>query len=190
MVIYNTPSQVIRFLPLRSTSLLGFWGDITAVRPLRSVLTLIGWSSGSLSFVELAKALHKGGTADFGEGNTVGYAAKDKSGHLAPWAFDRRALGEEDICIQIAYSGICHSDVHQIRNEWGNTQFPCNPGCALLAHSCIAAQPFLHNLPSSPQAATWQMRKATCASRHECCRPHSARPEATPTVCRTLLQRG
>ena len=131
------------------------------VHSLCSVLALSGRNAGSLSFEELAKALHKGGTATFGKGNTVGYAAKDKSGHLAPWAFDRRAVGEEDICIQIAYSGICHSDVHQIRNEWGNTQFPCNPGCALLAHSCIAAQPFLHNLPSSPQAATRHMRFQT-----------------------------
>ena len=89
----------------------------------------------------MAKALHKGGTADFGKGNTVGYAAKEKSGHLAPWAFDRRNVGEEDICIQIAYSGICHSDVHQIRNEWGNTQFPCNPGCAHQAHPCVTSQP-------------------------------------------------
>ena len=152
------------------------------VRSLRSALTLSGRDAGSLSFEELAEALHKGGTADFGKGNTVGYAAKDKSGHLAPWAFDRRDLGEEDICIQIAYSGICHSDVHQIRNEWGNTQFPCNPGCALLAHSCIAARPLPHTLPSSPQAAISMMRKATCASRHEVCRPHAARPEASDSV--------
>ena len=109
------------------------------------MLTLTGRDAGSLSFEELVKALHKGGTADFGKGNTVGYAAKDKSGHLAPWAFDRRDVGEEDICIQIAYSGICHSDVHQIRNEWGNTQFPCNPGCALQAHPHIATQPS-HNI--------------------------------------------
>lgn len=114
------------------------------VHSLWSVLTLIARNAGNLSFEELAKALHRGSTADFGKGNTVGYAAKDKSGHLTPWAFDRRTVGEEDICIQIAYSGICHSDVHQIRNEWNNTQFPCNPGCALQAHPFANTQLFHH----------------------------------------------
>ncbi|CAL5224213.1 g6859 [Coccomyxa viridis] len=85
-------------------------------------------SEGDLSFEQLAKALHKGTTAEFGSGNTVGYATKDDSGHLAPWAFDRRPVGEEDISIQIAYAGICHSDLHQIKNEWGNSKFPMVPG--------------------------------------------------------------
>ena len=84
--------------------------------------------AGELSFEQMAQALHKGSTASFGSGNTVGYATKDDSGHLEPWAFDRRALGEEDISIQIAYAGICHSDLHQIKNEWGNSKFPMVPG--------------------------------------------------------------
>ena len=84
--------------------------------------------AGDLSFEQLAKALHKGTTAEFGSGNTVGYATKDDSGHLAPWAFDRRPVGEEDISIQIAYAGICHSDLHQVKNEWGNSKFPMVPG--------------------------------------------------------------
>ncbi|CAK0785409.1 hypothetical protein CVIRNUC_008618 [Coccomyxa viridis] len=85
-------------------------------------------SGGELSFEQVAKALHKGSTASFGQGNTVGYATKDDSGHLEPFAFDRRELGEEDIAIQIAYAGICHSDLHQIKNEWGNSKFPMVPG--------------------------------------------------------------
>ena len=85
---------------------------------------------GELSFEQVAKALHKGSTASFGQGNTVGYATKDDSGHLEPFAFDRRELGEEDIAIQIAYAGICHSDLHQIKNEWGNSKFPMVPGYA------------------------------------------------------------
>lgn len=84
--------------------------------------------AGELSFEQVAQALHKGSTASFGSGNTVGYATKDDSGHLEPWAFDRRPLGEEDISIQIAYAGICHSDLHQIKNEWGNSKFPMVPG--------------------------------------------------------------
>ena len=87
-------------------------------------------TAGELSFEQVAKALHKGSTASFGQGNTVGYATKDDSGHLEPFAFDRRELGEEDIAIQIAYAGICHSDLHQIKNEWGNSKFPMVPGYA------------------------------------------------------------
>ena len=91
-------------------------------------------STGGLSFGQVAKALHKGSTASFGQGNTVGYATKDDSGHLEPFAFDRRELGEEDIAIQIAYAGICHSDLHQIKNEWGNSKFPMVPGYASSAN--------------------------------------------------------
>ena len=81
-----------------------------------------------MSFEQLAKALHKGSTAEYGSGNTVGYAARDKSGHLTPISVERRPVGEEDINIQIAYAGICHSDLHQIKNEWGNSKFPMVPG--------------------------------------------------------------
>lgn len=76
----------------------------------------------------MAKALHKGSTANYGKGNTVGWATQDDKGHMEPWAFDRRPVGEEDICIQIAYAGICHSDLHQIKNEWGNSSFPMVAG--------------------------------------------------------------
>ena len=104
-------------------------------------------TAGELSFEQVAKALHKGSTASFGQGNTVGYATKDDSGHLEPFAFDRRELGEEDIAIQIAYAGICHSDLHQIKNEWGNSKFPMVPGyassaslyCVCVAHEVLRA---------------------------------------------------
>ena len=52
------------------------------------------------------------------------------AGHLAPFLFTRRPLGELDIRIQIAYCGICHTDLHQIRNDWRNSTFPMVPGCA------------------------------------------------------------
>jgi uncharacterized zinc-type alcohol dehydrogenase-like protein len=40
----------------------------------------------------------------------------------------RRAPGPHDVQIDIAYCGICHSDLHQVRAEWAGTQFPCVPG--------------------------------------------------------------
>lgn len=57
-----------------------------------------------------------------------GYAAQSATTPLAPWSFERRDLGDNDIQIDILYSGICHSDIHQARNEWGGSIFPMVPG--------------------------------------------------------------
>jgi uncharacterized zinc-type alcohol dehydrogenase-like protein len=57
-----------------------------------------------------------------------GYAATDKTGKLTPWEFERRPLGDNDILIEIKYSGICHSDIHQERDHWGPQQYPQVPG--------------------------------------------------------------
>jgi alcohol dehydrogenase (NADP+)/uncharacterized zinc-type alcohol dehydrogenase-like protein len=57
-----------------------------------------------------------------------GYAARDTSGHLSPWAFERRAIGDDDVLIDIKYCGICHSDIHQLRGEWAPQQYPQVPG--------------------------------------------------------------
>ena len=57
-----------------------------------------------------------------------GYAATDASKPLQPFTFERREPREDDVVISIKYSGICHSDIHQARNEWGNSAFPMVPG--------------------------------------------------------------
>ncbi len=57
-----------------------------------------------------------------------GYAAKAARSALEPFAFDRRDPGPKDIVISILYSGICHSDIHQARDEWGGAKFPMVPG--------------------------------------------------------------
>ncbi len=57
-----------------------------------------------------------------------GYAAFDKSGILKPWNFERRALGDNDVLIEIKFSGVCHSDIHTMRGEWGEQQYPQVPG--------------------------------------------------------------
>jgi uncharacterized zinc-type alcohol dehydrogenase-like protein len=57
-----------------------------------------------------------------------GYAATDASKPLVPFTFERREPGDDDIVIDIKYAGICHSDIHQARNEWGNSSFPMVPG--------------------------------------------------------------
>ena len=57
-----------------------------------------------------------------------GYAAHSANAPLAPFAFERRTPGANDIQIAIAFCGVCHSDLHQVRNEWGGSMFPMVPG--------------------------------------------------------------
>jgi uncharacterized zinc-type alcohol dehydrogenase-like protein len=57
-----------------------------------------------------------------------GYAAHDNSGKLSPWTFERRAIGDDDVLIDIKFSGICHSDIHQLRGDWGPQKYPQVPG--------------------------------------------------------------
>jgi len=56
------------------------------------------------------------------------YAAQAADQPLAPFVFERRAPGPNDVQIDIAYCGVCHSDLHTARNEWHNTLYPSVPG--------------------------------------------------------------
>ena len=57
-----------------------------------------------------------------------GLAAHKAGGPLEPFVFERRAIGANDVSFQITYAGICHSDIHQVREEWGPALFPMGPG--------------------------------------------------------------
>ena len=57
-----------------------------------------------------------------------GYAAQSPTSGLAPFSFERRDPGPTDIVVEIAYCGICHSDIHQVRDEWHNAIYPMVPG--------------------------------------------------------------
>lgn len=57
-----------------------------------------------------------------------GYAAYNAGSPLAPYDFERRELRPDDVLIDILYSGVCHSDLHQAQHEWGNGIFPMVPG--------------------------------------------------------------
>jgi uncharacterized zinc-type alcohol dehydrogenase-like protein len=59
---------------------------------------------------------------------TRGYAAMAAGAPLAPFTFARRDTGPNDVLIDIRYCGICHSDLHQARDEWGGSVFPMVPG--------------------------------------------------------------
>lgn len=56
------------------------------------------------------------------------YAAQTSKSPLAPFQFERRDVGPHDVQIDILYCGVCHSDLHQIRDEWGGAIFPMVPG--------------------------------------------------------------
>ncbi len=60
--------------------------------------------------------------------NSKGFAGKDEKGPLVSWNFERRPVGDNDILIDIKFSGICHSDIHTIKGHWGKQQYPQVPG--------------------------------------------------------------
>ncbi len=60
--------------------------------------------------------------------NTRSYAVMEAKKPLVPYEFDRRGVGAHDVALDIAYAGICHSDIHQAREEWGPAIFPMVPG--------------------------------------------------------------
>jgi alcohol dehydrogenase (NADP+) len=57
-----------------------------------------------------------------------GYAAQNATTPLGPFKFTRRDLRDHDVHIDIQWCGVCHSDIHFVRNEWGNAIYPCVPG--------------------------------------------------------------
>jgi len=61
-------------------------------------------------------------------GAIKGYAALQAGAALEPFSFERRPVGSKDVLIAIDYCGVCHSDIHQARDEWGGSIFPMVPG--------------------------------------------------------------
>lgn len=65
---------------------------------------------------------------------TTGYAAFNATDPLGPWAFERRSVGADDVEIEIMFCGICHSDLHSVRGEWGERSYPQIPGHEIVGH--------------------------------------------------------
>jgi uncharacterized zinc-type alcohol dehydrogenase-like protein len=70
--------------------------------------------------------------------SSKGYAAQDKTTPLAPFSFERRNPLPTDIAIEILYCGVCHSDLHMARNEWGNAIYPMVPGHEIVGKVTLA----------------------------------------------------
>lgn len=69
-----------------------------------------------------------------------GYAAMSARAELQPFSFERREVGPSDVLINITHCGICHSDIHQARDEWGGSFFPMVPGHEIVGTVVQAGQ--------------------------------------------------
>jgi uncharacterized zinc-type alcohol dehydrogenase-like protein len=69
---------------------------------------------------------------------TKAYGAQAADQPLEPMDIQRRAPGPRDVQIEIAYCGVCHSDLHTVRSEWGGTLYPCVPGHEIVGHVSAA----------------------------------------------------
>jgi uncharacterized zinc-type alcohol dehydrogenase-like protein len=65
---------------------------------------------------------------------TNAYGAQSADKPLEPMAIERRTPGPHDVQIDIAYCGVCHSDLHTVRSEWAGTRYPCVPGHEIVGH--------------------------------------------------------
>ncbi|KAK9941994.1 hypothetical protein M0R45_007684 [Rubus argutus] len=94
---------------------------------------------------------------------TVGWAARDSSGILSPYTYTLRSTGPEDVYIKVMNCGICHSDLHQIKNELGQSNYPmvCRPTQGGFAKSLVADQKFVVKIPEG--MAPEQVAPLLCA---------------------------
>jgi uncharacterized zinc-type alcohol dehydrogenase-like protein len=76
--------------------------------------------------------------------NVKAYAARERNAELDPYSIGRREPGRNDVSIKILFCGVCHSDVHQVRGDWGSahpSHFLMVPGTKSSARSSASAAP-------------------------------------------------
>ena len=61
-----------------------------------------------------------------------GYAAQSETSPLTPFEFNRRDVGDNDVAFAVTHCGVCHSDLHQVKDDWGFSQYPMVPGHEVL----------------------------------------------------------
>ncbi len=76
----------------------------------------------------------------------LGYAAKHSFSRLKPMAFERDDPKPGEVQIEVLFCGVCHSDIHQVKNEWGNTVYPCMPGHEIVGRVTKAADGGRHRV--------------------------------------------
>jgi uncharacterized zinc-type alcohol dehydrogenase-like protein len=66
--------------------------------------------------------------------NTKAYGVQNEKDKLKPMDIQRREVGDNDVKLEITYCGVCHSDIHTARNEWGGSTYPVVPGHEIIGH--------------------------------------------------------
>jgi uncharacterized zinc-type alcohol dehydrogenase-like protein len=99
---------------------------------------------------------------------TTGYAAQHAGATLVPFEFEHRELGARDILIEILYCGVCHSDVHQARGDWGAKIFPMVPGHEIVGYvSRVGREVTRYKVGDSVGVGCMVDSCRQCASCHE-----------------------
>ncbi len=83
---------------------------------------------------------------------TLAYAAQSAEQSLAPFTIQRRALRPNDVAIDILYCGVCHSDLHMARNDWGWTRYPVVPGHEIIGRVREVGSAVTRHRPGDPVA--------------------------------------
>ena len=71
---------------------------------------------------------------------TKAFAATSATSPLTPYSFERRDPGPLDVQIEVQYCGVCHSDIHTVRSEWGPANYPCVPGHEIVGRVTAVGQ--------------------------------------------------
>ena len=72
------------------------------------------------------------------------YAAHSATDDLKPFVIERREVGPKDVHIDIKYSGVCHSDIHQVRSDWGPSMYPIVPGQEIVGRVVSVGSEVIH----------------------------------------------
>ena len=86
-----------------------------------------------------------------------GYAVHAPADRFAPFSFERRAPNPNDVAIAIRYCGVCHSDLHTARGEWGGTRYPCVPGHEIVGEVTAVGESEAPESGLTPQLAAMTM---------------------------------
>jgi len=78
--------------------------------------------------------------------DTIGYAAKHSFSRLKPLRFQREEPKGNELELEVLFCGVCHSDIHQVKNEWSNTVYPCVPGHEVVGRVTKAASGGKHKV--------------------------------------------
>lgn len=93
------------------------------------------------------------------------YAAIDATTPLQPFNFERRALREDDVQVKILFCGVCHSDIHQARDEWGGSMYPMVPGHEIVGE-VIGVGPSVVKYKMGDMVGVGVMVDACCACKN------------------------